>query len=79
MIDLTRSSTSYKFSLELYGLTSPFLGAATPTIELTSSHEAATSTSSQLNKNGDLLLITNGTQAKSYNQDEEVKLFGIVW
>jgi len=47
MIDLTRSSPSYKFSLELYGLTSPSLGAVTPTMELTISLEAATSTTSQ--------------------------------
>ena len=29
-------------------------------------------------KNGDLLLITNGSQAHSYNQIEEVKIFEIV-
>jgi len=32
-----------------------------------------------LNKEiSDLHLITNGSQEQSYNQDEEVKLFGIV-
>ena len=78
MTDLIRSSTSYRFSLELYGLTSSSLGAATLTMVLTSSLEAATSITSQLKRNGDLLLITNGLQVKSYNQDEEVKFFGIV-
>jgi len=29
-------------------------------------------------KNDDLHLITNGSQAQSYNQDKEVKLFEIV-
>ena len=61
----------------LYRLTGPSLGTATPTMELTSSLEAAISTTSQLKKNVDLLLITNGSQVQSYNQDEEVKLFGI--
>ena len=77
MTDLTRSSTSYKFSLELYGLISPSLGATTPTVELTSSLEAATSTTSQLKKNGDLFFITNDSQVQSYNQNEEVKFLGL--
>ena len=53
-------------------------GAATPTMELTSSPEAVTFTTLQLKKIVDLLLITKDSQAQSYNQDEEVKLFWIV-
>jgi len=42
-------------------------------MELTSSLEVATSTTSQLKKNDDLFFITNGSQIQSYNQNEEVK------
>ena len=58
MTDLTRSSTvisSHKNSMDSQVLSR---GVATPITELTSSLEAATSTTSQEKKIGDLLLIT---------------------
>ena len=79
MIDLTGSSTGYKFSLEqLNGLTSPLSRLRNTNTELTGSLEAATSTTSQQKENDDQYLTTNGSQAQSYNQDKKVKLFEIV-
>ena len=68
----------HKFLLELNGPTSPSFGAATPTIELTSSLEAATSTTSQIQEIGDLL-YHKSSQTHSYNQvgvDEALRLCG---
>ena len=58
----------YKFTQELNGPASPSLGAATPTIELTSSLGTATSATSQIQESGDLLLDHKSSQTQSYNQ-----------
>ena len=48
----------YKFLQELNGPTSPSFGVATPTIKLTSSLEAATSTTLRIQENVIFFLIT---------------------
>ena len=58
----------YKFPQDLNGPTSSPLGSATPTIELSISLEAATSTTSQIQESGDLLLDHKNSQTQSYNQ-----------
>jgi len=58
MIDPTGLSTDYNFLLELFGHTCPLLRCHNTNLELTSSLEAATSTTSQSKKIGDQLLTT---------------------
>jgi len=58
----------YKFRHELNGPASPSFGAATPTIKLSSSLEAATSTTSQIQKSGDFFLDHKSLKTQSYNQ-----------
>ena len=65
----------YKFLLELNTLTSPLSWCRNTNTELTSLLEATNFT---IKKIGDLHLLTKSPQVLSYNQDEEVKLFGIV-
>jgi len=57
----------YEFPQELNGPASPSLGAVTPTIELSSSLETATSITSQIQEIGDLLLDHKSSQTQSYN------------
>ena len=58
MTDSTGSSIDYKFLLELFGHTCPLSPCPNINLELTSSLEAATSTTFQFEENGDQYLTT---------------------
>jgi len=58
MTNPIRSLTGYKFSLELFGHTCPLSRCRNTNLELTSSLEAVTSTTSQSKEIGDQLLTT---------------------
>jgi len=68
----------YKFPQELNRPASLSLGTVTRTIELTSSLEAATSITSQMQEIGDLFFITKFTH-NPITMLESMKLFEIVW
>ena len=73
MSDPTGSSINYKFSLELFGHTCPLSRCRNTNLDLTSSLEVATSTTSQSKKTVIKLDHKDSSQTQPYNQDEEVK------
>ena len=78
MTDPTRSSTDYKFSIELLGHTSPLSRCRNTNSELTSSLKAQPLQLFNRRKSVINSWPQSSSQAQLYNQDEEVKLFGIV-
>jgi len=71
MSDSTISSIDYKFLVELFGHTCPLSRCRNTNLELTSSLEAATSTTYR-KKRWSILDHKDSSHAQPYNQDEEV-------